>query len=218
MLSLDLHTHTRFFHWGTQSTWFDPLGSWLLCLIARHRGLDGVALTNHNYYRSFGRSFVCIPGVEITTTCGHVLVVGPDPPTSTEPDTLTPEETVSLAHDRGCAAIIAHPYRNSTVREVAESFDAIEVMVNIHARVKRSSDWQSNMTCRWSAAAMPTIHSKSDEHTQPSMPRNSRQNTSWQQSVINALNPASSTQLEIDCSVGSITRFTNKNESSISQE
>lgn len=127
MFSLDLHTHTRFFHWGTQSTWFDPLGSRLLCLIARHRGLDGVTLTNHDYYLPFGRSFVCIPGIEITTTCGHVLVVGPDPPTTTEPGTLTPEETVDLAHDRDCAAIIAHPYRNSTVREVAASFDAIEV-------------------------------------------------------------------------------------------
>lgn len=127
MFSLDLHTHTRFFHWGTQPTWFDSIGARLLYSIARHRGLDGVALTNHDYYRPYGRSFVRIPGIEITTTRGHVLVVGPDPPSSTEPGTLTPGETVDLAHDRDCAAIIAHPYRNSTVREVAESFDAIEV-------------------------------------------------------------------------------------------
>ena len=127
VFSLDLHTHTRFFHGDTQPTWFDPIGTWLLCGVAKYRGLDGVALTNHDYYRPFECSLVRIPGIEITTTRGHVLVVGPDPPTNTEPGELTPEAAVDLAHDRDCAAIIAHPYRNSTVREVAASFDAIEV-------------------------------------------------------------------------------------------
>jgi predicted metal-dependent phosphoesterase TrpH len=54
-------------------------------------------------------------------------VVGPNPPARTIPGGLTPEETVEMAHERGCAAIIAHPYRNSTVREADADFDAIEV-------------------------------------------------------------------------------------------
>ena len=69
-----------------------------------------------------------LPGIEITTDRGHVLVVGPDPPEATKPGALSPPEAVALAHDRNCAAIVAHPFRNSTVRELDDvPFDAIEV-------------------------------------------------------------------------------------------
>jgi len=55
-------------------------------------------------------------------------VVGPDPPDATEPGELTPGEAVAAAHDRGCAAILAHPFRNSTIRELEDlDLDAIEV-------------------------------------------------------------------------------------------
>jgi len=137
VFALDLHAHTRFFHgheWAAE--YYDPLGVRLLTEIARWRNLDGVALTNHDYYRSFDVAGT-IPGIEITTTRGHVLVVGPDPPRRTEPGDLSPEEAVELAHDRGCAAIIAHPYRNSTVRQVDAEFDAIE----INGKHPRTEQW-----------------------------------------------------------------------------
>ncbi|WP_458209662.1 CehA/McbA family metallohydrolase [Haladaptatus sp. NG-SE-30] len=139
MFTLDLHTHTRFFHGRDRAAeLFDPVGVRLLALTARYRGLDGIALTNHDYYRSFATSAVrTIPGIEVSTTKGHVLVVGPDPPTRTEPGTFTPKETVELAHERDCAAIIAHPYRNSTVREVDANFDAIEV----NGKHPRTEEW-----------------------------------------------------------------------------
>ncbi|MFC4550768.1 MULTISPECIES: PHP-associated domain-containing protein [Halorussus] len=131
MFTVDLHSHTRFFH-GVPSLGraFDPVGVRLLAKVAKFRGLDGVVTTNHDYYREFdvgGESFSVIPGIEVTTTRGHVLVVGPDPPERTPAGELTPTETVELARDRGCAAIIAHPFRNSTVREADADFDAIEV-------------------------------------------------------------------------------------------
>ncbi|WP_134671325.1 CehA/McbA family metallohydrolase [Halorussus marinus] len=143
MLAVDLHAHTRFFHGHEDAAAaFDPLGVRLLAGVARARGLDGVALTNHDYYREFdlggsGAFATTIPGVEVTTTHGHVLVVGPDPPRRTAPGELTPEETVELAHDRGCVAIIAHPYRNSTVRNVEADFDAIEV----NGKHPRTEEW-----------------------------------------------------------------------------
>ena len=157
MFTADLHAHTRFFHGHERvAEFYDPLGVRLLTGVAGWRGLDGVALTNHDYYREFdlGESAVGadpdesaegrddrlarpIPGIEVSTTRGHVLVVGPDPPESTEPGELTPEETVELAHDRGCAAIVAHPYRNSTVREVDADFDAIE----INGKHPRTEEW-----------------------------------------------------------------------------
>lgn len=128
--ALDLHTHTRFFHWqkGTP-TRYDPVGARLHEAVAARRDLDGVALTNHDYYQPFGddEAVVSVPGIEASTTRGHVLVVGPDPPTRTEPGTLTPTAVAEAAHDRGCAAILAHPYRNSTVADTTAAMDAVEV-------------------------------------------------------------------------------------------
>jgi predicted metal-dependent phosphoesterase TrpH len=149
--AVDLHAHTRFFHGHERAAqFFDPVGVRLLAGAARFRGLDGVALTNHDYYRAFDlsdgepasgvgedRFAATIPGIEITTTQGHVLVVGPDPPRRTTAGELTPEEAVELAHDRDCAAIIAHPYRNSTVRNVEAEFDAIEV----NGKHPRTEEW-----------------------------------------------------------------------------
>ena len=131
MFTVDLHAHTRFFHgFQAEPTAFDPIGARLLALWGRRAGLDGIALTNHDYYRSFdsargGPQFV--PGIEVTTTVGHLLVVGPDPPRRTVPGERTPEAVVSQAHRNGCAAIVAHPYRRSRVRESDAEFDAVEI-------------------------------------------------------------------------------------------
>lgn len=130
MQTVDLHTHTRFFHSNPgEPTWYDPLGARLLQAAAHRRGLDGVALTNHDYFRHYGgsESVAAIPGIEVTTTSGDVLVIGPDPPTHTEPGDLTPGEAADLARDRGCATVLAHPYRNSTVSESNAALDAVEV-------------------------------------------------------------------------------------------
>jgi len=129
VFAVDLHTHTRFFHgFESRPTPYDPLGADLLAAVARHRGLDGLAFTNHDYAVSFDAAGVVpIPGIEVSSSRGHVLVVGPDPPAATKVEGMDPIEAVDIAHDRGCAAIVAHPYRNSTVREVDAPFDAIEI-------------------------------------------------------------------------------------------
>ena len=165
VFEVDLHAHTRFFHGKRRlGDRFDPVGHRLLVTAAGLRGLDGVATTNHDYYRAFsGGSYsdgansdgassdgafsdgeiaddeisdrastacrvVTIPGIEISTDSGHVLVVGPDPPAETVPGVLSPAEAVERAHDRDCAAIIAHPFRKSTVREATDvPFDAVEI-------------------------------------------------------------------------------------------
>lgn len=130
-VTVDLHAHTRFFHgFGSLAPVYDPLGARLLARVAANRGLDAVATTNHDYYRDLhggGADVTVLPGIEVTTSRGHVLVVGPSPPKLTEPGVLTPEQVVDIAHDRGCAAIIAHPFRNSTVREADADFDAVEL-------------------------------------------------------------------------------------------
>lgn len=127
--AVDLHAHTRFFHgFESRATPFDPLGARLLSAMARRRGLDAVAVTNHDYvYRPRGDGVTFLPGIEVSTTHGHVLVIGPDPPESTRPGAITPPEVVELAHARGCAVVIAHPSRNSAVQQTVADFDAVEL-------------------------------------------------------------------------------------------
>jgi predicted metal-dependent phosphoesterase TrpH len=125
----DLHTHSRFFHLDPEvAAAYDPIGSRLALAAGRRRGLDGIAVTNHDYFRP--ETLVdssCLPGIEISTTEGHLLVVGPDPPTRTEHGQLSPTEAVDLAHAHDCAAIIAHPFRNSLLRASDAAFDAVEI-------------------------------------------------------------------------------------------
>ncbi len=129
MFDCDLHTHSRFFHQPPDvASGYDPIGVRLSLRVARRRGLDGIAVTNHDFFRP--ETLVdpaCLPGIEISTTEGHLLVVGPSPPSRTRAGELEPAEAVALAHEHDCAAIIAHPFRNSTLRECDADFDAIEV-------------------------------------------------------------------------------------------
>lgn len=129
MIDCDLHTHSRFFHRPPEvASWYDPYGVRWSLNAARRRGLDGLAVTNHDFCRrTLLDDSACLPGIEISTTRGHLLVIGEDPPCRTEPGELTPTEAVRLAHDHGCVAIIAHPFRNSTLRECDADFDAIEI-------------------------------------------------------------------------------------------
>jgi predicted metal-dependent phosphoesterase TrpH len=132
MLDCDLHTHSRFFHrppeWLAR---YDPGGAWLNERVARRRGLDGVCITNHDYFRPDTLDAPAggfrLPGIEISSTAGHVLVVGSDPPTRTVPGDLTPAEAVGLAHDNDCVAIMAHPFRNGSLPTSDAPFDAVEL-------------------------------------------------------------------------------------------
>jgi len=126
--AVDLHSHTRFFHSRPgRPTAYDPVGLRLQTAMARRRGLDALAVTNHDYAYSAETAFPTVPGIEVSTTRGHVLIVGPDPPARTTPGELTPEGAVAIAHERDCAAILAHPFRGSTARRSGADFDAVEI-------------------------------------------------------------------------------------------
>lgn len=129
MYTCDLHTHSRFFHAGPEvASWIDPHGVGLSLRVARRRGIDGVAVTNHDFLRP--ETLVddsCIPGIEISTTRGHLLVIGTAPPERTEPGALTPSAAVDLARENGCATVVAHPLRNSTLLASDATFDAVEI-------------------------------------------------------------------------------------------
>lgn len=148
MFRVDLHAHTRFFHrFPGAPTPFDPVGARLLAWYARRRGLDAVAVTNHDYRVDYQPPDVTfLPGIEISTSRGHVTVVGPDPPERTAPGELSPAEAVALAHDRDCVAILAHPFRGSTARRSPAAFDAVELNgkhLDTHAKVRALAERRS---------------------------------------------------------------------------
>jgi predicted metal-dependent phosphoesterase TrpH len=131
--AVDLHTHTRFFHgFAGRPTAFDPLGARLLGRWAKRRGLDAVAVTNHDYRYDAAADAIesagvtALPGIEVSTDAGHLLVLGADPPERTEPGARSAREAVALAHDRGCVAVVAHPFRHSRLRHSTAPFDAME--------------------------------------------------------------------------------------------
>jgi hypothetical protein len=125
VFAVDLHTHSRFFHAGSGPTRYDPVGLRVNAAAARVRGVDALAVTNHDYTYTAETGVPTLPGIEVSTTAGHVLVVGPDPPSRTTPEAWTPAETVARAHERDCVAILAHPFRNSTARESDADFDHV---------------------------------------------------------------------------------------------
>jgi len=79
-------------------------------------GLDGIAITDHdvhfprNLYNEIKRKypdFVVIPGIEVSSADGHILVLGTFEPI---PPKLSAEETIEIAHELGGIAVPAHPF------------------------------------------------------------------------------------------------------------
>ena len=107
---------------------------------AVHRGLDGIALTDHDnmrgipaarkYIKEQKLDLILIPGVEVTTSEGHLLVLGVEEPPKRK---LSPEETIEAAHTLGGIADVPHPYhpfRNAIGR--IPNADAVEVYNSKH--------------------------------------------------------------------------------------
>ncbi len=125
MLRLDLHVHTKHSKDG-------------LCSLeravkaARAKGLSGIALADHNTIAGHAEakkfsddSFIVIPGLEITSSDGHIIGLGVK---ELIPRDLPAAETVKLIKENGGVAIAAHPFipgKSPSLVYKAE-FDAIE--------------------------------------------------------------------------------------------
>jgi predicted metal-dependent phosphoesterase TrpH len=136
-VTLDLHVHTNYSHDGR-----DSVEAVVKSAIALR--LDGIAICDHNTLggsvaaRSYAAEnqleLVIIPGIEISTSRGHLLVLGLDEPLE---QGLPLEETIERARQQeretnGTVAIIAphpyHPFRHSLGRRcLTPGMDAIEV-------------------------------------------------------------------------------------------
>ncbi len=121
-LTIDLHVHTNYSHDGR-----DSVEKIIESAIAKK--LDGVVICDHDtmegsyaarkYVADNDRNLIIIPGVEVTTSEGHLIVLGVED--GVEKD-LSPEETIRIAREkekenRGTVVIIVphpfHPFRHS---------------------------------------------------------------------------------------------------------
>jgi hypothetical protein len=76
--------------------------------IISEKGLDGVAVTEHNHFdppRFDG--VIILPGIEISSAEGHVIAIGVR---EIIPRKLSADETIQRIHDQDGIAIIPHPY------------------------------------------------------------------------------------------------------------
>jgi hypothetical protein len=107
---------------------------------AVHRGLDGIALTDHDnmrgipaarkYIKEQKLDMILIPGVEVTTSEGHLLVLGVEEPPKRK---VSPEETIEAAHELGGIADVPHPYHpfRHAIGRIPNA-DAVEVYNSKH--------------------------------------------------------------------------------------
>jgi hypothetical protein len=109
------------------------------------RKLDGVAITDHDTIRGAVKivknidEYIIIPGVEVTTNYGHILIlnIGKEPPNT---DDL--QELRDFTEKENGIMVIAHPY--STFRKsryldiVLEYVDAIELANSLDRNVDRN--------------------------------------------------------------------------------
>ena len=107
-LKIDLHMHT---HYSPDAT--TTLKQ--VAQFAKKRGLDGVAITDHDTVQGAlrlarQRRLLVIPGMEIETPKGHVLALNIKKPIGKPLDTkLILSEVIGNIHEAGGTAVMAHP-------------------------------------------------------------------------------------------------------------
>ncbi len=116
MLKYDFHIHSKY-----SRDCATPLKD--ILRTAKEKNLNGIAICDHDEVKGGLKAleivkadpvrygdFVVIPGTEVSTSKGHVLVLGV---TEKIPSFMTPEETTDYARQLNAVSIIAHPFRKS---------------------------------------------------------------------------------------------------------
>ncbi len=125
---IDMHTHTSVFSTDSNLLPHDAL------VRAAERGLDGVMLTEHDVLWPADRAanlsqqlgILVLPGVEVTTELGHVLVYGLTEPF---PRITDARRLRAYCDERGALMFLAHPARDPGLRvprEAMQMFDGVE--------------------------------------------------------------------------------------------
>lgn len=126
-LKIDLHVHTCY----SDDSVITPKQ---LIAYSKKRGLDGVAVTDHDTIQGAlklvnNKEIVIVPGTEVTTLQGHILALNV---TESIPPNLSVLETVEKIHALGGVSVVAHPsvmlkgLKMHMSRDL--NFDAVEVI------------------------------------------------------------------------------------------
>ena len=125
-LKIDLHIHTCY----SYDSLIKPKE---VVFYAKKRGLDGVAITDHD--RVDGAleviretDFLVIPGIEISSLHGHIIGLNIQ---DEIPPKLDVDETLDRIHGTGGIAVACHPmifFKESLKEHISPRFDAIEVI------------------------------------------------------------------------------------------
>ena len=161
MIRADLHIHTTY---SDDSTVTPKV---LVEKLVAHNSIKVAAVTDHNTVSGhkeilkFAAAYpdiLIIPGVEISTIEGDILLLGAE---KTPPQPWTTQNVVDFAKDNNYVSVVAHPYREYGMGDTARKYkvDAIEV-------INGESTSQANKMARELAKSMhlPGL-AGSDAHT-----------------------------------------------------
>jgi predicted metal-dependent phosphoesterase TrpH len=163
MWKVDLHCHTRY----SSDSLADPVA---VLEAARRRGLDKVAITEHNSLRGALAAFALAPdlvivGEEIQTDAGELIAYFV---TEEVPRGLSLQEAIARLRAQGAVISVSHPrdrWRRSAVGEktlltIIERVDAVEVW-NARCLLAADNAWAAAIARKYGKLAT----AGSDAHT-----------------------------------------------------
>ena len=133
MLTCDLHVHTNFSKDGESSVEE-------ILRQAEMAGLDVIAITDHDCVDGAKKALACsttvlvIPGIEVSTRQGHLLVLGV---TEIIPPGLDVRETVRISRRMGAIVILPHPYhvwRHGVARRIRAAMSIVDAVEAFNSR------------------------------------------------------------------------------------
>ncbi len=149
---VDLHVHTKYSYDGLIDV-ADIIN------VSRSRGIQCIAITDHDTmagYENFSRvlrekGLIVIPGIEVTTSRGHVILLDIEPPYE-----LTSRDfydVVDYARDNGALVVIPHPmdtFRSfDDLHGVIDYVDGVEVANGSDLMVGRHVGRLLSLTIGW---------------------------------------------------------------------
>ena len=130
MIRADLHIHTTY----SSDSAIQP--KTLVEQLVAHNFIKVAAVTDHDTVKGCGVTrqlasaypdILVIPGVEISTPQGDIIILGSD---EMPPQPWTVENIIDFARERDYVSVVAHPYREYGMGDLAKNYkvDAIEVL------------------------------------------------------------------------------------------